>query len=213
MSHQPDLSRELRLWADGFCLVAGLDEAGRGAWAGPVVAAAVILPPECPDTRLVLQEVRDSKLLTPRARDRCFDLIVEHALSYGIGAAPAQTIDEIGIVPSTRLAMAHAISKLIPPPDHLLIDALYLPHISLPQLAMPKGDRYCLSIAAASILAKVTRDRELVAQDDRWCGYGLARHKGYGTRQHRQALSELGPTPYHRHSFRPIRELDEAIHG
>ena len=213
MSHRPDLSEERRLWARGYGLVAGLDEAGRGAWAGPVVAAAVVLPPNRPELADLLAPVRDSKLLTPRQRDLCYDLILRYALAYGVGSVPASEIDRIGIVPSTRRAMRQAIAALPNWPDYLLIDFLLLPQISLPQMAMPKGDRYRLSIAAASIIAKVTRDRWMIALDDHLPGYGMARHKGYGTRQHRAALQELGPTSQHRHSFAPIRALDEALNA
>ena len=142
----------------------------------------------------------------------CYDLILSYALAYGIGSVSASEIDRIGIVPATRQAMRQAIAALPDPPDYLLIDFLLLPQISIPQQAIPKGDRYRLSIAAASILAKVTRDRWMIALDDRLPGYGMAQHKGYGTRQHRIALQDLGPTTQHRHCFTPIRALDEAFH-
>ncbi len=213
MSHAPDLAEERELWSQGYRVVAGLDEAGRGAWAGPVVAAVVVLPPDRPELGDLLSPVRDSKLLTPRRRDVCYELIVRYALAYGVGSVPASEIDRVGIVPSTRCAMRQAIAALPRYPDYLLIDFLLLPQISLPQKAIPKGDRYWLSIAAASIIAKVTRDRWMIALDGRLPGYDMARHKGYGTRQHRAALQKLGPTPQHRHSFAPIRALDEALNA
>jgi ribonuclease HII len=213
VSRRPSLSEECKLWARGHTRVTGLDEAGRGAWAGPVVAAAVILPPQLADQREVLELVRDSKLLTPSQRDVCYDLVLAHALAFGVGIVPAGDIDRIGVVPATREAMRQAISALPSVPDYLLIDFLRLPQVSIPQLAMPKGDRRCLSIAAASVVAKVTRDRWMVSLNERVPGYGLARHKGYGTSQHLAALRSLGPTSHHRHSFAPIRAIDEATSG
>ena len=211
MSQQPNLEQEQRLWALGYRRIAGLDEAGRGAWAGPVVAAAVVLPSleRCPSLMDVLCPVRDSKLLSPLQRERCFDLVVQTALDYGVGSVAAPEIDLQGIVPSTRKAMECALLALSTPPDYLMIDALALPDVPIPQFYRPKGDRYCLSIAAASIIAKVTRDRQMVELDGTLPGYGLARHKGYGTPQHRGALASLGTTSFHRHSYAPIRALDE----
>lgn len=206
MSCQPDLTEEQRLWSQGYVRIAGLDEVGRGAWAGPVVAAAVILPADH-TMAAALAPIRDSKLLTPRQREHCYEIIIKHALAYGIGACPASEIDRLGIVPATRAAMRQALDQLSPPADYLLIDALSLPQVSLPQHGIIKGDRHCLSIAAASILAKVTRDRCMIALDEHLPGYGLARHKGYGTAQHRAALYALGPTAQHRHSYAPIRAL------
>lgn len=204
---QPSLVEEQRLWVQGCLCVAGLDEAGRGAWVGPVVAAAVVLPPDARADGL-LGSVRDSKLLSSRQRERCYEQIVRFALAYGIGASSARVIDQLGIVPATRQAMEQALGALAVHPEFLLIDALQLDR-NTPQKALIKGDRTCLSIAAASILAKVTRDRWLVALDELLPGYGLARHKGYGTPQHQEALARLGPTALHRHSFAPIRALDE----
>lgn len=210
MSHQPDLARERELWARGYVRVAGLDEAGRGAWAGPVVAAAVVLPSDVPDLSEELSPVRDSKLLTPRRRERCYGLILRHASDYGVGLVPSSEIDRIGIVPATRRAMQQALEVLSSPPDYLLIDAVSLPRVPIPQCALPKGDLYHLSISAASIIAKVTRDRWMIGLDRHLPGYGMAQHKGYGTRQHRAALHSLGATSQHRHSYAPIRALDEA---
>ena len=200
----PSLEHERVLLGAGHTAIAGLDEAGRGAWAGPVAAGAVILPladPELPDR---LRGVTDSKLCTPRQRDAYYDQIRQVALAWSVALVPAWRIDEIGIVPSTRQAMAQAIASLDPPPDALLIDALELPEIKLPQRAMKKGDLESLTIAAASILAKVTRDRAMVAWSEDYPEYGFARHKGYGTAQHRQALRSLGPLDIHRWTFAPV---------
>jgi len=209
VSQQPNLSLEAQLWARGRVRVAGIDEAGRGAWAGPVVAAVVVLPSHLPNLPELLEPVRDSKLLTPQARDRCYDLIVEHALDYGVGYTLASEIDRIGIAPATRQAMCQAVAALAQTPDYLLLDYVTLPSLTIPQHAMPKGDLYCLSIAAASIIAKVTRDRWMIELDKALPGYGLAQHKGYGTERHRAALHTLGPTCEHRHTFEPIRCLHE----
>jgi ribonuclease HII len=213
VSREPDLSVERRLWAHGYTRVAGLDEAGRGAWAGPVVAAAVILPPDRSDVLACLAPVRDSKLLSPAQRERCYDLIVAHALAYGVAAVSPAEIDRIGIVPATRRAMALAAARCRPTPDYLLIDALALPEVDTPQYVTTKGDRRHLSIAAASIVAKVTRDRMMVGLDARLAGYGLAQHKGYGTARHRQALCERGVSLEHRRSYAPVRALLEGLDG
>ena len=207
MCREPDLSVERQLWASGYTRVAGLDEAGRGAWAGPVVAAAVILSPNQPNLLDRLASVRDSKLLTPRQRERCYALILENALAYGAAAVSAPEIDRVGIVPATRRAMALALGRCCPSPDYVLIDALPLPEVALPQYVTPKGDLHHLSISAASIVAKVTRDRMMVGLDARLGGYGLARHKGYGTAFHREALRAQGVSPEHRRSYAPVREL------
>lgn len=207
MSQWPDLREERALQAQGLTRIAGLDEAGRGAWAGPVVAAAVVLPLERPDLAHALDGVRDSKQCTPRQRAELFDRIRQVALAVGVGSVPSRRIDEIGILPATRQAMAQAVSRLSIAPDALLIDFLRLPDLPLPQYPLTRGDARSLSIAAASIVAKVTRDRIMVSFDEQYGGYGLARHKGYGTRQHRQALALLGPSPIHRLSYAPLRKL------
>jgi ribonuclease HII len=208
---KPDLDHEDQLWAQGFCRVAGLDEAGRGAWAGPVVAAAVILPPGEPELMTDLAGVRDSKRLTAARREAMLELIQEHAVALGVGAVPADEIDFLGIVPATRKAMHLALQKLVPPADCLLIDYLLLPDISLPQQSWPKGDARVLSIAAASIVAKVSRDRIMVDLEADLSGYGFAQHKGYGTPQHRAALAALGPSAVHRLSFAPLRQLKKKV--
>jgi ribonuclease HII len=202
----PTLAHEFSLWQSGLRLVAGLDEAGRGAWAGPVAAAAVILAPGS-DLMQRLKGVRDSKLMTPRQRQRSAKLIREMALVWGVGFASAEEIDALGILPATRLAMQRALAQLFPPPQHLLIDALRLPGVDLPQTALIKGDQQVLSIAAASVLAKTARDDCLVELDSAHPGYGFARHKGYGTAFHQAALQSLGPCPIHRKSFAPIKNV------
>jgi ribonuclease HII len=206
-SPQPDLCWERQLWSTGYRWVAGIDEAGRGAWAGPVVAAFVVLPRYLPGVRRILRSVRDSKLLSPGVRERCYDRIVECSLFYGVGAASSEEIDRVGIVPATRLAMSRALLRAPVAPDYLLVDALPLPGVNCAQCAIIKGDRHCLSIAAASIVAKVTRDRRMITLGARLPGYGWPRNKGYGTAEHRCALGALGATCHHRHSFAPIRAL------
>ena len=203
----PDLCEELRLHAAGYTRVAGVDEAGRGAWAGPVCAAAVVLPLGRRDLPDLLDGVRDSKQLSPARREALLPVILEVAEAAGVGWASPAEVDEQGIVPATRQAMARAVAELDGGVDALLLDYVRLPDLDLPQRALPKADARCLSVAAASIVAKVTRDRLMVALDRDFAGYGLARHKGYGTRQHREALARLGPLPIHRMSWRPLQEL------
>ena len=207
MSNKPEVPsfvEENRLRALGYQLVAGVDEVGRGALAGPVVAAAVILP-EYPNARW-LGLVRDSKMLTPKKRQYLSDCIRKEALATGVGVISHEVIDSRGIVWATRLAMKLALSELEPPPHSLLIDYLRLPEVKLPQKAIVGGDSKCLSIACASIVAKVARDRLMVDFDCDYPGYGLAQHKGYGTPEHLLCLRKLGPCPIHRRSFRPFKE-------
>ena len=208
----PTLLEEMALFEQGYCFVAGLDEAGRGCLAGPVVAAAVILPLSAPDadssdimTRLV--GVNDSKQLTGAMRERLYDVIMQHALSVSVGIGSVEVIDERNILQATKHAMRLALKQLSPVPQALLLDALLLPDISLPQRSIIKGDAHCLSIAAASIIAKVTRDRLMVQLHARHPEYGFDQHKGYGTPAHMAALHQYGATPHHRRSFAPVREL------
>ena len=192
--------------SDGLQLIAGLDEAGRGALAGPVTAAAVILPLDKPNLLQILQDVNDSKQLTAKKRENLFACITDEALAYGIASAPAQVVDEIGIIPATKQAMQTAVSQLTPPPDYLLIDGrIRLKTLPTPQQSIIRGDAKSLTIAAASILAKVTRDRLMIEFDAQYPQYGFARHKGYGTAKHLAALEEYGPCPRHRFSFSPIK--------
>lgn len=194
----PDLTFEQTLWQNGLRRVAGLDEAGRGALAGPVCAAAVILPPDA-SLLQTLAGVRDSKQMTPAERQAWAPRIRTAALAWGVGFAAADEIDALGILAATRLAAVRALEGLTP--DALLTDFLILPEIALPQTALVKGDRRSLSVAAASVLAKTARDALLCELDGRYPGYGFARHKGYGTQVHRLALERLGPSPLHRRSF------------
>ena len=176
--------------------------------AGPVMAAAVILPlgVEIP----WLGSVRDSKQLSPRQRERVFDLVQRAGIPFGLGSVPHATIDEVGIVQATRMAMAQAVDSLPSRPDFLLVDALSLPEVDLPQKGIVRGDQLSFSIACASIVAKVSRDRQMMELDGMYPGYGLARHKGYGTRQHLQCLGQLGPCAIHRRSFAPVWGLSTA---
>ena len=200
----PDLTHELPLWQAGLERVAGLDEAGRGAWAGPVYAAAVVLPANT-YISAQLSGVQDSKLMTPKQREYWAVIIRSFAAGWGVGFATREEIDRMGILPATRLAMQRALEQLSQPPEHLLIDALLLKQVNLPQSALIKGDRRSLSIAAASVLAKTARDALLVELDALYPGYGFARHKGYGTAIHQAALQQLGACAEHRRSFKPIR--------
>jgi len=197
------------LYRRGFRLIAGLDEVGRGAIAGPVVAAAVVLP--FPLEEPWAELVRDSKELTPQQREFLARKVRERALGVGVGLVPPPEIDEHGIVEATRRAMARAITRLRALPQFLLIDALTIPGIDLPQKAIIKGDRLCFSIACASIVAKVTRDRLMRAWHRRYPGYGFDRNKGYATREHIEALGRLGPSPLHRLSFAPLSRLSSHV--
>jgi ribonuclease HII len=203
----PSLTYEKRLWEAGYRHVAGLDEAGRGSWAGPVVAAAVIFPPDEPDLVQFLAGVRDSKTLTATRRETVLEIIEQHALTWGVGVVPPCDIDAWGIVPATREAMSLALKVLSPPADHLLIDHISLPDEPLSQISLPKGDARILSVAAASIVAKVSRDRMMADLDARYPGYGFGQHKGYGTPQHQAALATIGPSAIHRLSFAPLQRL------
>ena len=199
------IAEEKALYLQGYRYIAGIDEAGRGPLAGPVVAAAVILPKRIKLSNWV-DKVKDSKLLTPSQREYLFDLIKEMVVSYGIGMISSQTIDIQGIAKATRLAMKQAVDQLSPSADYLLIDYFRLPEVKLPQKGVIEGDSICFSIACASIIAKVTRDRVMVEFDKIYPGYGLADHKGYGTRRHLECLQRLGPCPIHRRSFQPVQE-------
>ena len=206
----PTLEFEQALWNGGFSCVAGIDEAGRGAWVGPVAAAVVILPRPEPSlartARLsargeALRGVRDSKQMTPLARESWAPRIKEIALAWGVGFASSEEIDALGIVPATKLAARRAIEALSQSPDYLITDYLIFPEIPLPQTALVKGDRRSLSVAAASVLAKTARDARMRELDLEYSGYGFARHKGYGTPQHRAAIAQSGLCAIHRKSF------------
>jgi ribonuclease HII len=205
----PSFIEEEQLAAEGYRLIAGVDEAGRGALAGPVVAAAVILPSSVDAAQL--DGVKDSKLISPAKRERLFHHIYELAISVGVGMAPHSLVDSLGIIRATRIAMKQAIEQLSPYPESLLIDYLRLPELKLPQKGITHGDNLCFSIACASIIAKVARDRIMVELDRDYPGYGLAQHKGYGTRQHVACLLRLGACPIHRRSFRPVMEITQGL--
>jgi len=205
MSQGPDCALEDELRLQGYELVAGVDEVGRGALAGPVVAAAVILP--VPADQPWLGLVRDSKQLSAGRRESLFDLINDGALAVGLGIISNEVIDSVNILQATRLAMIAAVDGLPRRPGFLLIDRLGLSQCPIPQRGITGGDRCCLSIACASIVAKVTRDRMMVKMDSEYPGYGFARHKGYGTAGHLSSLLSLGPSPVHRKYFAPVREM------
>ena len=203
----PTVDEELNLWEAGHRRIAGVDEVGRGCWAGPVVAAAVVLPAAVLADPRLLDGVDDSKALTARQREQLFDQIVAVADGWGLGTVPAYIVDAYGIVPATRLAMQIALLRLPRPADALLIDAVWLEDWPCAQRSLVKGDARSLAIAAASIVAKVTRDRLMVALDERLPGYGFAQHKGYGTAAHYHALRERGPSAQHRRTFRPLADF------
>ncbi|HLL79673.1 MAG TPA: ribonuclease HII [Ktedonobacteraceae bacterium] len=197
----------MALLRQGYSFVAGLDEAGRGCLAGPVVAAAVMLPLEREDCADLFAGVCDSKQLTPDARARLYEVIVDQAIAVAVGIGSVELIDERNILQATKQAMRDALSMLSPSPQALLLDALLLPGVTLPQRSIIKGDALCLSIAAASIIAKVTRDRLMLELHEHYPLYGFAQHKGYGTEAHLAALRAHGACPIHRQSFAPVREL------
>ena len=199
----PTFDEEARLWAAGYTRVAGLDEAGRGALAGPVVAAAVIAPTATP-LQGVWAEVRDSKLLRPATRFALVEPIQQAALAWGVGVVAAAVIDEIGIAQATRRAMMEALAALGTRPDFLLVDWVKLPQTGLPQICVAKADQKMASVAAASILAKVTRDMLMVGLGLQHPQYGFGDHKGYGSTRHLAALAAHGPCSEHRMSFAPL---------
>jgi ribonuclease HII len=193
--------------------IMGFDEAGRGTWAGPVVAGAVSLPIERKDLLKVLAGVRDSKQMTPRQRTGLVERIKEVALAWGVGSASSNEIDDLGIVPATKLAMRRALEMTNFQPDCLILDSLAWPEVSIPQISLIKGDTLSLSIAAASILAKVWRDEYMRTLDDQYPQYAFGVHKGYGTAKHQTALQLYGPCSLHRKTFAPIRKLLQSTQG
>ncbi len=190
------LRYERELWSSGCRYIAGVDEVGRGPLAGPVVTAAVILPED-----FDLLGVDDSKKLTPKKRDELFEKIKEAAVCWAIGRREPGRIDEINILNATKEAMLDAVNGLSVRPDHVLIDAVKLPSLDIPQTSLIHGDALSVSIAAASILAKVTRDREMEEMAKVWPGYSFEKNKGYGTKAHYEGLKALGPCPIHRKTF------------
>ena len=196
---RPGWAHERRIARDGFRSVAGLDEVGRGSLAGPVVVAAVILRPG-----VSIEGVNDSKLLSPRRRDLMVRQILLSSVAWGLGAADSAEIDEINILNATRLAMTRAVGALPERPDHLLIDAVTLPGMAIAQTSLIKGDRISVTIAAASVVAKVMRDRLMEYYDRMYPGFGFAANKGYGTREHLEAVTRQGACPIHRLTFRGV---------
>lgn len=188
-------------YRQGYTSIAGIDEAGRGPLAGPVVAAAVVLPRET-----IIDGVDDSKKLTPARRAILFERIMQTALAVGVGISDNRTIDRINILQATLLAMEQAVDRLSVAVDYLLIDGISRTSLNLPQRTVKQGDSRSLSIAAASIIAKVTRDRLMEEYDRQYPGYGFAGHKGYGSAAHLAAIAALGPSPIHRLTFRGVRE-------
>ena len=187
---------ENEIYAEGFSLICGVDEAGRGPLAGPVYAAAVILPRDA-----VIEGLNDSKKLTEKKREALFDVITERALTYGISSASVEEIEKLNILNATFLAMNRAIDKLDPIPELALIDGNRSTGIAMPSRCVVKGDSRCADIAAASILAKVSRDRYMLTLAEKYPQYHFEQHKGYGTKLHYEALREYGPSPEHRPSF------------
>jgi ribonuclease HII len=195
-------SCEMRLKREGFFQIAGVDEAGRGPIAGPVVAAACILP-----FGALFEHLNDSKLLTPKMREALFDKITNHpGVHFGIGIIAPATIDRVNILQATFLAMQKAVGKLPVAADYLLIDGNQLPYFEIPSESVVQGDSRSISIAAASVIAKVTRDRIMQELDGKYPEYGFRKHKGYGTELHRKAIRSFGLCPIHRKSFRNSRE-------
>ena len=207
----PDLCHESRLYLHGLRVIAGVDEAGRGPLAGPVVAAAVVLPAGLSGNESWLKKLDDSKRLTARQREAAFEVIGEYAAGVSVAQESPQEIDRVGIGRAVIRAMLRAIEGLPAPPDHLLLD--YVPIRECPYSfeTLVKGDSRSYSIAAASIIAKVTRDRIMERADTLYPGYGFARNKGYGTALHRERLASLGPCPLHRRSFAPLRQAALAM--
>jgi ribonuclease HII len=209
-SPAPSFDHERRLWEAGCRLVAGIDEAGRGALAGPVVAAAVIIDPTSAGLPL-WRKLRDSKLLTPAQRAALAPQIRAAALAWAVAAVPACEIDILGVASATRRAMQAAVAALSPQPQHLLIDWVRLPLLNIPQFSCARADQDMVSVSAASILAKVHRDCLMVELDACYPLYGFARHKGYGAAAHLAALTSCGPCPEHRRSFAPLAQTPDLF--
>lgn len=199
----PTIEYESKFWEDGLRFIAGVDEAGRGPLAGPVVAAAVVFPKSlfARDSNPIA-DVKDSKKLTQKKRIQVFELIQKKALSIGVGIVPHDVIDEVNILNATFKAMHKAINRLVPPPDHLLIDGPHFPEMGIPYTKIINGDSKSFTIAAASIIAKVIRDNLMAEYDEKYPEYGFAKHKGYGTSAHIAAIKKFGYCEIHRKSFK-----------
>ena len=205
---RPNSREEEALRAQGYSLIAGLDEVGRGPLAGPVVAGVAMLPERMRGRWVGL--VRDSKMMTESEREYVLPKLRAAALALATGVSSSQEIDDLGIVAATRLAMRRALDSLALLPQFLLLDAMTLPDVAIPQKAIVKGDAVCISISAASIAAKVARDEMMRREDEAHPGYGFARHKGYATAEHVGSIDRLGPCPIHRRTFAPVREMVAA---
>lgn len=208
MGHIPSFAEEEILWQRGFQLVAGIDEVGRGPLAGPVVAAAVVFSPYY--DKPWMEHLRDSKILTAARRIFLADSITRDCLACGIGVVHHDQVDTMNILEATKMAMRKALQQIIITPDALLIDALTIPGISTYQKSIIKGDAISRSIAAASIVAKVHRDKMMAEYDLQYPGYGFSRNVGYGTREHMEALNRIGCCPIHRTTFAPVRKALES---
>lgn len=193
---------EKELWKNGINLIAGMDEVGRGPLIGPVVTACVILPKD-----FVLDGLTDSKKLSEKKREEFYDYIMEHAISVGIGMMDEKVIDEVNIYEATKLAMYQAVEKSKVKPEHVLIDAMKLDKLEMPSTSIIKGDAKSISIAAASVIAKVTRDRMMIELDKKYPMYGFKSHKGYPTKKHIEAIKEYGLIDGYRKTFKPISEM------
>lgn len=197
---------EKELWKNGINLIAGMDEVGRGPLIGPVVTACVILPKD-----FVLEGLTDSKKLSEKKREEFYDYIMEHAISVGIGMMDDKVIDEVNIYEATKLAMYQAVEKSKVKPEHVLIDAMKLDKLEMPSTSIIKGDAKSISIAAASVIAKVTRDRMMIELDKKYPMYGFKSHKGYPTKKHIEAIKEYGLIDGYRKTFKPISEMVKEL--
>lgn len=197
---------EKELWKNGINLIAGMDEVGRGPLIGPVVTACVILPKD-----FVLEGLTDSKKLSEKKREEFYDYIMEHAISVGIGMMDEKVIDEVNIYEATKLAMYQAVEKSKVKPEHVLIDAMKLDKLEMPSTSIIKGDAKSISIAAASVIAKVTRDRMMIELDKKYPMYGFKSHKGYPTKKHIEAIKEYGLIDGYRKTFKPISEMVKEL--
>lgn len=192
----PNFEFEEKYKAEGYKVICGIDEAGRGPLSGPVVAAAVILPPD-----VMIPGLNDSKKLTPKKRDMLYDVILREAVAVGVGMASPEEIDRLNILNADMLAMRRAVEDLKTPPDLALVDGNIARDLPVTAVPVIRGDALSLSIAAASVIAKVTRDRLCIKDDENYPQYGFGKHKGYGTKEHMEALRTYGPCPIHRRSF------------